>query len=674
MRFAAVALVAGIGCVAACLHPDLVPCGDKSCAHGQLCIEATCVDRDRVDACVDIADGDACEIDGEPGRCVNGACADAVCGDGVIDPGEDCEGDTGGSCLDYGFDMGNASCSETCRVDASNGCVRFGWRQVVNAPVDKMWASADRMVYTTQFPNALEIHGAGGDAVIPGSFQMLAGNKQRVYAAMDEKLFEIVGTTLVPIEAPPVTNPYIRVLSVTDDDTLYAHVDGTCGLWFFKPGGSWKEIPYTSPLDCVTDITASDGRVFTISDHRTVFELIGDQLMSRYAHGSDVRDILYDGDVLWLAAADGLYTWRTGATSTLRRAGAFTSLAHAGNRTYAASGTGLVERMTRSARDTLRAPSQGAIYSEGTTLYVHGGPIYAFTGIDFTEKESIPISMLVASPMVDVGRFVDGTVVAAADQTIFRDDDALWAPFANPGSPANIAALAVGGNRVVVSTSFEGDHQIMFESDRALTTWTPIDPPERPVVEGAFVAEDGTVYAVGRTLKADPTDPDRAAFAIRTGKTWSVHAGTEDGCRVDAVHRDTTGRVVAAGACSDHGVIWQHASSGEWTEIYRTPDAMPFVAVLATDDGTTFAAGDAGTVRGGGTSWIVDRSLHGRSLSGTTDDVWLAGYFTNVERFDGATWSQVTTQAITTMLVSVGDDDITFPGGASGRVRLVRDR
>jgi len=68
------------------------------------------------------------------------------------------------------------------------------------------------------------------------------------------------------------------------------------------------------------------------------------------------------------------------------------------------------------------------------------------------------------------------------------------------------------------------------------------------------------------------------------------------------------------------------------------------------------------------------KRFNGRSLSGATGDVWLAGYFTNAQLFDGTTWSQVTTQAITTMLVSVGDDDITFPGAASGRLRLVRDR
>jgi hypothetical protein len=87
-----------------------------------------------------------------------------------------------------------------------------------------------------------------------------------------------------------------------------------------------------------------------------------------------------------------------------------------------------------------------------------------------------------------------------------------------------------------------------------------------------------------------------------------------------------------------------------------------------------FATGDAGTVRGDGTTWSVETSLHGRSLSGAGNDVWLAGYFTNVQRFDGTAWSQVTTRAVTPMLVSVGDADITFPGAARGRLRRVRDR
>jgi hypothetical protein len=48
-------------------------------------------------------------------------------------------------------------------------------------------------------------------------------------------------------------------------------------------------------------------------------------------------------------------------------------------------------------------------------------------------------------------------------------------------------------------------------------------------------------------------------------------------------------------------------------------DRAPFaLRTTNTPTGTTgvFATGDAGTVRGDGTTWIVDERLHGRSLSG----------------------------------------------------------
>jgi hypothetical protein len=358
----------------------------------------------------------------------------------------------------------------------------------------------------------------------------------------------------------------------------------------------------------------------------------------------------------------------------VRRAGSFSSLARASKRTYASSGTGRIERLTRVSRDPLLAPSQGEVYSDGTTLYVYGGPIYSFSGIDYTEKSAIPATtMSVNSPMVDVGRLGDGTVVVSADQAIWRDSDAGWSEIANPGSPSNITAFAASNNLVIATGYYEDSYEFMFETDRAMAEWTEIDPIESPLIDGLFIANDNTVYAVGRVNKDSPTDPDLAAFAIRTAGMWNVIVGTEQDCRADAVHGDSTGRVVAAGVCGGFGVIWRYdATTDVWPEIYRAPGA--FSAVLALGNGEIIATGDAGTVRGDGTTWIVDNSVRGRSLSGGVDDVWLAGYFTNVQRFDGATWSQVTTQAITTMLVSVGDDDITFPGAASGRLRLVRDR
>lgn len=658
MRFAVV-----LGLLAGCVRADLVPCGDKQCAADQVCLAMTCVDRDRVAACEGLADGAAC---GDMGRCTGGACVDVACGDGVVDPGEDCDGTPIGSCLDVGFDTGTPSCSSACRIDPTTGCVRFGWRQVVNAPTDRLWTDGSTMVYTTDLPDALEIHTPTSTRVEPGAWALLAGNATRVFAATDTTLYEIVGTDLVALPAPPTTNPRITSLAVGADGTLYAHTVATCGLWMRAPATEWTEVAFSSALLCATSVAviteAGTERAYAISQGRELYELSGGSLELRYSHGSPFNALVGDADGMWIAADDGLYRRAQGAAVRVRP-GAFTSIARVGDHVYAAGPGGTITRASASGRyNVLEAPTEGEVYSDGSTLFVYGGPIHAFTGIDFTALSALPVTM---GTLVDVARLSTGTTVVASEQVIFTATATGWDSMFNPGAPAAIGALAAGGGRRVLATDNGGLNPFVFQWMEGSQTWTQI-VGAAPIIDGLFVRADGTIVAVGQALG----DPSRAAFAIRGGADWDVVEHTEIGCHADAVHENANGRLVAAGACNTSGVIWEHDNAG-WTEIYRGPH--PFSAVLVTTAGEIFATGDTGTVRGDGTTWIPDDAVHGRSLSGDDNDVWVAGYFTNVQKFDGTSWAQVTTRALTTMLVSVGDDDITFPGAASGHIRLVRD-
>jgi cysteine-rich repeat protein len=100
--------------VAGCLKPEAKDCGggvvcaeDRRCATVQ---EITfCVTTDQLDACKDLAEGDACMSDG---TCHEGVCLDSVCGNGLMDVGEVC---------DVAALAEGERCSETCKSNETCG-------------------------------------------------------------------------------------------------------------------------------------------------------------------------------------------------------------------------------------------------------------------------------------------------------------------------------------------------------------------------------------------------------------------------------------------------------------------------------------------------------------------------------------------------------------------------
>src|SRR5262249_9179508 len=96
--------------VAACVEPQLVPCGDRSCPRGTTCVlgdtsaAAICATGDQLAACAGEPDGDTCTSAGGVGRCTRGVCVAVGCGNGVVDLGELC-------------DDGNQTSGDGCRAD-----------------------------------------------------------------------------------------------------------------------------------------------------------------------------------------------------------------------------------------------------------------------------------------------------------------------------------------------------------------------------------------------------------------------------------------------------------------------------------------------------------------------------------------------------------------------------
>lgn len=107
VRFGAAALLFLVGC----LEPQLVLCGDgRACPIGTTCQLAleTCVTDEQLAACSGIENGETCELDADPGTCVEGACFLPRCGDRILEQGEACD--------DGNFTSGDG-CSADCRSD-----------------------------------------------------------------------------------------------------------------------------------------------------------------------------------------------------------------------------------------------------------------------------------------------------------------------------------------------------------------------------------------------------------------------------------------------------------------------------------------------------------------------------------------------------------------------------
>jgi cysteine-rich repeat protein len=136
-----------------CVQSQSVMCGDILCPSGAVCTDiGQCAFADDIAACVDKANGQACDArGGNIGVCVTGACSVGQCGNGVIDGGETCDdGNRAGAdgcagncskrevCGDTIVDEGE-SCDDGNRndVDYCDSCRLTAWSAapVVGGPV-----------------------------------------------------------------------------------------------------------------------------------------------------------------------------------------------------------------------------------------------------------------------------------------------------------------------------------------------------------------------------------------------------------------------------------------------------------------------------------------------------------------------------------------------------------
>ena len=94
--------------ISGCLEPKLVTCpGDELCPVGTLCdtVHGGCISPDQAQACVGVADHEACRAGSVIGYCLDQICIDPKCGNHIVEPGELC---------DDGNRVDGDGCSATC--------------------------------------------------------------------------------------------------------------------------------------------------------------------------------------------------------------------------------------------------------------------------------------------------------------------------------------------------------------------------------------------------------------------------------------------------------------------------------------------------------------------------------------------------------------------------------
>ena len=670
--------------LAGCLRPDLVPCGDLVCPAEDECRSGACVSKESIEKCEgqDLAEGASCVADdGRAGRCIEGACAQATCGDGYVDAEvrEECDGSTAAQCVDFGFDLGRATCTE-CAVDTAP-CVRFGWRRIVSASSQKLWTDGTIVAYTMAAPAGLRITGAGYDIDSTEFFYDVDGGGGRVFA-LDalSHLVEADGTTM---RALPMTG-YVNSFDVADDGTPYIVVGCTVSR---LEAGAWVEVGGAQPAPggyCthvrVGGAGASTRVIVKTSMSAELYRLSGNQFVpSSITVSGFLNDMQIHGTDLWLAMKEGVNRVSLTTTSSEKATlGDAASFAFIGPTTYIAYGDGTLGRYKAGHLDRMRGPTGGRVTDDGHGgLYMYRGPIYRFSGIGFGELASPPLDIndrIVGSVRTDTA------VVAQSEQNIYvaRAGGDGWDAFGNPSAPAPMTS--VSGNSIgtlVVAASYADAHSQVLMSTGQLDQFTLLDKAQE-VKLGVWMAPDDTVFAVGFDTPAPNAHLARAWFGrLAPGVTdpgaWTVRIGTEQGCRAVAVSGTDAQHVVAAGRCEQRGVVWALQPDMSWAELYRSPAPDGgFVAVARTADGKIFASGDTGTAWFDGT-WHTDANAKGRTLSGSSTDMWLSGALTTIQHFDGTSWSQVSTSAISDIAVVVGKEDVLFPGGSPGHVALIRD-
>lgn len=685
MRFLPLVFLLG-----ACLEADLIPCGESLCPQDKVCApDGRCLAPTLLEQCANQAEGTPCDaLEGVDGRCANGICEQVSCGNGFVDEQltEECDGGEAAQCVDFGFDLGRAACV-SCSFDTTP-CVRFGWVRIEYASSQKMWTDGTILAYTTYAPKGLAVQGGGFTVHSADEYLAVEGGNGHVFAiAATGEVVEAAGNSLVTLGMPtaaPID------LAVADDGVPYV-LGADCRVFAYD--GAWTELGTQLPIgvaDCHLLAVLGSGPGTRIAVAKPDGGLWLDDGHDRFTSAgmapTTISVLELHETYVWVGGATGVYRTPIASPTTFETRIAnhgITSLAFIGSAFYATTTEGTLLHRTAKTTDTLRGPTGGRVVDDGHDgLYMFQGPIYRFTGTSYSELVGPPIDVI-QDQLVASCRTRTRDILVISGQNLFSLDVAgVWSTFPSPVS-TSLRGVACQGSQVAIVSHSNDNNSTLARSTTGPSGTFQIIPTSDAVKEAVWLGV-GTMFVVGTT---------GAGAAANSSPGWigELANGVIDelvlpdalgACRLFAVSgTDVDGilDVVAAGRCDDRGVVLERVGFRDWNVVYRSPTNdggfRSILRVPATNalGYMIFAAGEGGAVWFDGT-WHADASVIGRTLSGTAEDMWLSGAFTDLQHFDGTVWSQVATSALSQIAVFAQETDVLLPGGAPGHVQLLRDK
>lgn len=642
-------IVVALGALAAaCIEPDLQPCGDKLCAADAVCLSnGQCATRDDVDACTGLVDGDVCHTTLFDGICTLGACAAPRCGDGVITEGaEQCDGSVNDhDCVEFGFDLGIPACNDRCDIDVINSCVRFGWTRLVPEAVDSMWTNGGDGIAFVRLDGTVEVRWTAGTFTDPDAWYAVEGNATTVYAVNGERVIRSTGGAWEEMLPPPI-DPDLRAVSA--DGTLYIARMSACNVHELS-GGVWTEI-LDSPSDCSDLETTSSGIVVGFDTGEVQRYRTGSGWTPEVAaSGVAVLAVLEHDSVLYYSTITGsLYGMQGSQTFTivddfaveLVSAGPFVLFDDSQGR-YGRIDDGIVERVG--------APTFGEIYADPMGgVYVYNNGIHRLSPFEFAIHQGI------SEVTTDMALTTESgiPVIATMQQLLFiHNNNDTWDEYSTPDT-----VTAIGGHHAdELYVASAGD---LWRFDGALFTDQGAPPAFTGVRDLWVDPKLDLVHAVG--------DSSLIITYDRTANTWSTETAPSPGCDLAAITGNAT-TLYVVGDCAGTGIVWTKTQA-TWSEVYRA--GPPLAAVTLTSDGEVFAAGPSGGARTRNGVWGDEPSAQGIAISATTaTDVFVGGGPAEMINWDGTVWSRMRlTGAISPRVIAT--PHAVYIGGASQGVLL----
>ena len=652
-----------------CVEAHVLPCGDLICPDDELCLDGThCVPQGAVVACDGASVGDGCSVDNLFGRCADLGgglvCDPATCGDGVIDTPlrEACDGaaafDT--QCVDLGYDLGRPACGPACELDPAP-CTRFGWGVVVDAPVSAMWTDGTILAYVRHDPDGLDVHGGAFDLSLAISVAELHGGGGRVFLRMtDASLVEVTPGGLVPIETAPLFDARdVSSTAVDETGALYALID--CAIWRFDT--SWTRIMDRTGF-CTTVLTGPGPRVYVIEYGDLVDEAVAGNYNQAFRANAPIHAVRFTSTGAYIGTTDNLQSWTYGDFSTrVIATGDVRSIGVAGNQTFAALADGTALRFDGSFVDILTPPTSALSDDGHGGLYSYIGPIYRYSGVTFGDLAPLPLAA--NHQITGAQALPSGDIVASSTLDVWMVDPGgtVYDRLATFDAVTH-AVAGIAFDELVVAT-FDATHPPELRRVHGTGTFGRSPISGASAVYGLWMGSDRVAYAAGITTTGGWLGFDDPLTGIWTSQQIA-------GCAFYDVDGAGT-RVIAAGTCGGEPSLWELQGTA-WTELHREPGVTGSLrAVRVLPSGDVFSTGDEVTLWQQSGAWKLDASVHGRSMSGAADDIWLSGSFTPVQHWDGHVWSKMTTRPLGPIAIAASTQRVVMAGAALGHVALLRE-